>query len=113
MYEGARTFLYLARAWLTSSRKGWEPSGAGKGTPDRLTPGCRRSTGGLPMCDDCVPSGISRRHLLKVPPAALAASLTAAVANPPPASAEQQTIDGICRTAWGAKPPTHHYTPQV
>jgi len=63
------------------------------------------------MCEDCGTPNISRRHLLRVPPAALAVSMTAAMADP--ASAAERKIDGICREAWGAKPPTYPYTPQT
>src|SRR3954454_19672394 len=56
-------------------------------------------------------STVSRRQLLRLSPAALAASLTVGVADP--ASAASRTIEEICRAAWGAKPATGPYTPNV
>lgn len=63
------------------------------------------------MCEEC--GAFSRRQLLRVPPAALAASIAGAVAAQGPASAAERKIEGICRDAWGAQPPTYPYTPQT
>ena len=80
------------------------------------------------VCDDCFSSHeISRRKFLWTPPALLAASLVTAVEarsrgildlnDVQPVSATQgyageqdrKTIEGICRDAWRAEPPTHSY----
>lgn len=64
------------------------------------------------MCEDCLLSReVSRRDFLWVPPAALATSLVASSAARAAALAgdDRKAIEGICRRAWGAEPPTHDY----
>src|SRR4051794_6688299 len=82
-------------------------------TDRRCTRGVVHGRGHGPMCEDCSTPSVSRRQLLRVPPAALAASLTAAVATPPAMAARDRSIEGICRASWGAKPATYPYTPQT
>ena len=61
------------------------------------------------MCEDCAAPGISRRKFLWTPPALLAASLASAVADRALAVAGERKVEGICREAWGARPPTRGY----
>ncbi|MDQ4142459.1 MAG: peptidoglycan recognition protein family protein [Actinomycetota bacterium] len=64
------------------------------------------------MCEDCsAPHELTRRNFLWVPPALLAATLTSAIAERAGAAhLGQREIDGICRDAWGARPPTRSFT---
>ena len=59
------------------------------------------------MCDDCLGRTITRRQVLWTPPAALGAALLADV----PAYGAQRTVARICRSSWGASPPTGVYVP--
>ena len=64
------------------------------------------------MCEDCFPSReVSRRDFLWVPPAALAASLITSSRAPAALGGddESRAIEGICRRAWGAEPPTRDF----
>ena len=64
------------------------------------------------MCDDCAPrTEVSRRRFLWTPPALLAASLATSLAERADGRflGQQREVDGICREAWGARPPTRGY----
>lgn len=62
------------------------------------------------MCEDCNPTReISRRDFLWVPPVALATALVGAASPASALGTDKKTIDGICRRAWGADPPTGDY----
>jgi hypothetical protein len=59
------------------------------------------------MCGNCVERTISRRHVLWAPPAALGAALLTGA----PAYAAERPVARICRSSWGARPPTGVYVP--
>jgi len=59
------------------------------------------------MCEDCLGPTITRRQMLWTPPVALGAALLADA----PAYAAARTVSNICRSSWGAKPPTGAYVP--
>jgi hypothetical protein len=64
------------------------------------------------MCEDCSTSPeITRRDFLWTPPALLGASLVTALAERAEAQflGRRREIDGICREAWRARPPTRRY----
>jgi hypothetical protein len=60
------------------------------------------------MCDECAGPTITRRQAVFVPTAALGASL---LAGAPAHAAQQTTVRRICKSSWGASPPTGAYVP--
>ena len=59
------------------------------------------------MSDDLVRREITRRQMLWTPPAALGAALLADA----PAYGAGRTITRICRSSWGARPPSGDFVP--
>ena len=65
------------------------------------------------MGEDPQARTLSRRRLVSMSPAAVAASLASAVTDRAPAAAAVRRVDVICREAWGAEPAAGPYVPHV